>query len=178
MRQYFSIGKAQRAGLYLRTASPGPGTYEAEPTSAGPRYHFAGRYVQSQRNSTPGPANYSPDFRQRLSAITHLYSMAGGRRANTPTPGPGPGSYNVPIRGNSPGGKFSRDQRQPLSKSCGLLPGPAAYHAEPQLVVSTYRSAPRCRFGNEKKLRPESARGGPGPGAYRSIELFGREGKV
>ena len=142
-----SIGKAQREGLYPRKYVPGPGAYESSTTLSGPRYHFAGKHAKSSSNITPGPANYTPDFKQRLREITHKYTIAGKAAFTSRAMTPGPGSYSIGVQKIRLGGRFGRDTRRSLSQSCNqLVPGPGNYQPEMQRVSSMYLSAPRYRF--------------------------------
>jgi len=147
---------------------------------AGPKFHICSRYPESKPSLTPGPANYSPDYKKLLKSVTHKYSICGRRGSTGDSTVPGPGAYNIVVHRIKVGGIFARDKRRPLSQSCIAI-GPGQYTPEPVLL-----SSPRIRFfslflsyrfGTASKLQVfDSRKIIPGPGAYNLCQILGKEG--
>lgn len=139
-----SIGKAQRDNLYLRLDNPGPGTYEQGGTMKGPKYHFGGRHSQSTDNISPGPAQYTPNFKQRHPLTTYKFSMPGRRSSSQGIGAPGPGAYEIVAKKLKKGGKFGKDENRSLSHSAsGNVPGPGTYSYESAKASSYHKASPK-----------------------------------
>ena len=146
-----SLGKASRDGLYRVGGNPGPGSYELRSSFEGPKYGLRGRHAQSVSNLSPGPAQYSPEYRQRHKATVFRYSMAGRPVTAQRSGSPGPGTYEQRVPKLKKGGKIGREARGSLSSSyTGAVPGPGAY--EFRSLKGTQANAPRYSYLRDSTL--------------------------
>ena len=145
--------------------NPGPGTYEPKKAT----FHFPTWKIGSEsrltknRNSNPGPGQYSKpnDFQNGPK-----YSMASKAGAYDPTRGaftPGPGQYQ-PLTSNRPSSAKYTMRSKPYPKGKELSPGPGNYN----LRQASHLVVPSYRFGHEQKddMAFPHSKFVPGPGNY------------
>ncbi len=153
-----SIGKEQRGQLYRTYASPGPGAYEPKTVrTLAPKYGFAGRHSASASHLTPGPGQYTPDYKQKTPLTTYKFTMPGRPVSGSETARtPGPGSYEMRTVRLKAGGKFGHDQRKAMSHSySGVIPGPGSYRTQPdqftaQQYLSRHMSSPKFSYDTKR----------------------------
>jgi len=116
-----------------------------------------GRRAQSVSNLSPGPAQYSPEYKQRHKATAFKYTMAGRPMTGAGSANPGPGTYEVRVPKEKTGGRIGKDARAALSASySGAIPGPGAY--EQRSLKGTQANPPRYSYGLARSVVSDCGR--------------------
>lgn len=107
--------------------TPGPGTYEVNVKSAGPRVSIAGKREEKCKDASPGPIYYPP--LKPSSSATFRCSIRGKPKEIVKKEIPGPGTYDLDTLHPSRSAiSFGREKRKSFTQSMkSFAPAPGSY---------------------------------------------------
>ena len=109
-----TIGKGKRSLIIEKNYSPGPGTYDNKSyITYGPKFSLSGKIAEKKRNESPGPGQYTPDFKIMKPDSIHATIGNAERLYDKGVQYvPGPGTYQINDTSNSPQWTFNKDINQ------------------------------------------------------------------
>ena len=173
MRELYNVDGTKKEKrhkkAYRKKSNPGPGTYNIEDKSTGPRYTFRARYKRrsNKRPKTPAVGSYELRNDKSLQVPTFRFDKELRTNGNINTGAlkfPGPGTYNINAFGmstTSPKYSFSKSQRIDIKRP--MTPGPGAYSHRSYIG----KEGPHLSFGRDKNAHYEPNKNtNPEPGRY------------
>jgi len=172
---HWKIGTTKRNPFKVKEYYPGPGAYSIPMEfNVGPKYSMstkAGLKESKDKYGYPGPGAYKPMYRSQSCFYTFGHKNKLREREKTP----GPGNYNLRKQKDLiiPSYLFGKEDREnKIVKIKKSIPGPGNYeYSKDHILLHN----PKYSFGQTKKGRNFSSTT-PGPGAYKIMEYFGKEG--
>lgn len=154
----YRIGTAKR-NVDLSNGTPGPGTYERNGNSEGPRWVFGSdkRDKEIAKRDGPGPGSYN----EFIIKDPKAFSMSPKNPKTEQSLSPGPGTYSPSKRTETP--LFSIGKGPKNSQSFkNELPGPGSYESR----TWTEDFTKSVKFGTDTRRPLSSKSPVPGPGTY------------
>jgi len=169
----WKIGTSSQRPSGDNTDNPGPGSYNIRfKFPDGPCYSILTRPKENaEKFITPGPSNYKPNTAGKSPSS---YTFGRRYKPNTTDMTPGPGSYNIRKAKDltKPSSIFGHEKRMEVNNR-KATPGPGNYNSN---INNINIHHPQYSFGKGKRIEDKFF-DYPGPGAYKSKEYVGKEGK-